>query len=94
MDNHKPLNQKKPGITFKVVIFILLVCFALIVLLVTFVLPSFKNIFEGQGTLSLPTQILLSVSEFLQTYFIVIVIVVLAMYWFYLQFKSNSDEKS
>lgn len=43
-----------------------------IIFQLAFVVPSFKNIFEGQGQLPLPTRFLLWASELLQSYFILL----------------------
>ncbi len=73
LESSEQLRQKVKGaLTYPVVV--MTIAFAVVVFLVTFVLPSFKNIFEGQGELPLPTRLLLSASEFMQSYFIVLLI--------------------
>jgi type IV pilus assembly protein PilC len=73
LESSEQLRQKVKGaLTYPVVV--MTIAFAVVVFLVTFVLPSFKNIFEGQGELPLPTRVLLASSEFMQSYFPMILI--------------------
>ena len=73
LEASEQLRQKVKGaLTYPVVV--MTIAFAVVVFLVTFVLPSFKNIFEGQGELPLPTRVLLASSEFMQSYFPMILI--------------------
>ena len=57
---------------FKLELVLSLIIFGMILNLIiqtTFILPSFKNIFEGHGSLPLLTRMLLAASEFFQSAF-------------------------
>ncbi len=83
MDENKLPNQQEPKKGFNIYILILFLLFTVSICLVTFVLPSLKNIFEGQGELPFMTRMILSISEFLQSYFVVIIIAILILYIVY-----------
>ena len=67
---------------FKLELVLSLIIFGMILNLIiqtTFILPSFKNIFEGHGSLPLLTRMLLAASEFFQSYFILLLPVILGV---------------
>ena len=84
MDDNKPPNKKEPenGYTISTgVILFLCALFVLVVFIKIFVLPSFENVFHGQGELPFSTRFLLAASEFFQTYFPIIIIAILVFYY-------------
>lgn len=61
------LNQQvKSAMTYP--LFLLALCVVIVLVLVTFVLPQFEELFAGMETLPLPTVILMGVSDFLIGY--------------------------
>ena len=93
MNEDKLPNQKDPEKKFNIFTLIAFILFAAISLLVAFVLPSFENIFKGQGELPFTTRVILAISEFMQSYFVVIIIVVLILFLvFKTKWKSHFPE--
>ncbi len=61
--------------------FLAVVVSGVVGILITFVLPQMKNLYSGFGAnLPLPTRILIGTSDFLAKYFILVVILVIAIY--------------
>jgi len=60
--------------------FVSIMAFAITTLLIVYIVPKFKEIFESLGgALPLPTQLLLSLSDAMRTYFVAEVIAVVAL---------------
>ena len=75
LESSEQLKQKVKGaLTYPVVV--LSIAIAVVVFLVTFVLPSFEAIFKDMGDAKLPTptKMLLALSAFMNQYFILLVI--------------------
>jgi len=69
------LKTKRFIVDFKLELVLGLIMLGMVINIIfqlAFVVPSFKNIFEGQGELPLPTRFLLWASECLQSYFILL----------------------
>lgn len=74
------LNQQvKSAMTYPV--FLLILCVGIVLLLVTFVLPQFEELFAGMETLPLPTVIIMGISDFLISfwYFVILGIAILVI---------------
>jgi type IV pilus assembly protein PilC len=79
LESSEQLRQKVKGaLTYPVVV--MLIAVAVVVFLITFVLPSFEAIFKDMGDAKLPapTRMLLALSAFMNQYFILIIIAVAA----------------
>lgn len=74
LENSEQLKAKVKGALTYPVVVAGIACLVVLFLL-TFVLPNFKQIFDGMENieLPLPTKVLLAVSEFLETYIIIFV---------------------
>lgn len=67
------LNQQvKSAMTYPV--FLLALCVVIVLVLVTFVLPQFEELFASMETLPTPTVILMGVSDFLAAYWYIVII--------------------
>ena len=49
--------------TYPVVLLVL--CVAIVILIVTFILPQFQSLFDQMDSLPVPTEILIAISDFL-----------------------------
>lgn len=69
-------SQVKSAMTYP--IFLLVLCALIVVLLFTFVLPQFDELFAGMESLPLPTVILMAISDFMveSWYFVLLVAVI------------------
>ncbi|MDD5089739.1 MAG: type II secretion system inner membrane protein GspF [Candidatus Wallbacteria bacterium] len=80
LESSEQLKSKVKGaLTYPIVVATIAV--GVVFFLLTFVLPNFKNIFQGMGdaALPLPTRVLLGVSDFLSAYFVFILMGLAAM---------------
>lgn len=67
--NERLKRKVKKAMTYPMIV--LIVALVVMVVLLTFVVPTFANIFaQGGGQLPLPTQIVMSASDFLKDYFL------------------------
>jgi len=75
-------GQIKSAMTYPVISLVLI--FGIVIGLLVFIVPKFKEIFDGlsiPGGLPAPTKLLLSISEFMQTsWYVIIIAVVAAIY--------------
>jgi len=80
LESSEQLKSKVKGaLTYPIVV--ATIAIGVVFFLLTFVLPNFKNIFQGMGNsqLPLPTRVLLQVSDFLSAYFVFIIMGIIAM---------------
>lgn len=94
LESSEQLKAKVKGaLTYPVVVASIAV--GVVFFLLTFVLPQFKNIFEGMGNanLPLPTQILMQTSDFLSTYFVFILLGIGAFIYGLKKFFSTKQGK-
>jgi general secretion pathway protein F len=65
-------------------ILMLVLCFGVIVLLLTYVVPQITQIFASKNAvLPLPTRVVIGASDFLQQYYLILILVIgLAIFWF------------
>ncbi len=81
-------NRIKSAMVYPVILS--LVCVAAVILLLTFVMPTFIGVFEGSGiTLPTPTRILLAISYAVRRYWYVFLAAVLFLVYFIHKFKSS-----
>ncbi len=71
-------------------ILMLLLCFGVIILLLGYVVPQITKIFEDQGAvLPLPTRIVITLSNLVQSYWYLIIIAIVAAVFFYKSYAST-----
>lgn len=69
---------------------VLSICAAVTVFLMVFVIPTFKNIFASFGAkLPLPTQILIDLSDFMKSYFLLIMLFPVGAYYGFKKFYAT-----
>ena len=69
----------------------LLLCFGVIILLLGYVVPQITKIFEDQGAvLPLPTRIVITLSNLVQSYWYLIIILIIAAVYFYKSYSSTA----
>ena len=61
--DYKLTQQVKSAITYPAVLLVL--CVAIVILIVTFILPQFQSLFDQMDSLPVPTEILIAISDFL-----------------------------
>ncbi len=61
--DYKLTQQVKSAMTYPVVLLVL--CVAIVILIVTFILPQFQSLFDQMDSLPVPTEILIAISDFL-----------------------------
>lgn len=89
LESQIELRQKlRKALTYPVIM--LVICVLVVVALLTFVVPGIVQIFQKQGaTLPLPTQILIGISDFLISYWYLVIIIIIAamslLGWYYRQ---------
>jgi len=94
LESSEQLKAKVKGaLTYPIVV--ATIAIGVVFFLLTFVLPNFKNIFQGMGDaeLPLPTTILLKVSDFLSAYFVFIIMGVAAMIYGLRRFFTTKQGK-
>ncbi|ERP32058.1 type II secretion system F family protein [Chitinivibrio alkaliphilus] len=79
MEKNSKLRRKVKGaLTYPIVLIV--VCVAATTIMLTFVVPTFADLFGGMGRdLPASTQLVVDVSNFLRTYFIQIVLIIVAI---------------
>ncbi|MBI5630535.1 MAG: type II secretion system F family protein [Elusimicrobia bacterium] len=89
LENSEALKAKvKSAMMYPAIV--LSICAAVTVFLMTFVIPTFKTIFSSFGAqLPLPTQVLIDISDFMRSYFIVILLAPVAGYKGFLRFYAS-----
>lgn len=72
--DYKLTQQVKSAMTYPVVLLVL--CVAIVILIVTFILPQFQSLFDQMDSLPVPTEILIAISDFLvQKWYVALLIV-------------------
>lgn len=62
------------------------VCIVVVIAVITFILPSFFQLYEGQA-LPLPTQIMIWISDFITSKWYILIVAAVAVYLFWIWFK-------
>ena len=62
------------------------VCIVVVIAVITFILPSFFQLYEGQA-LPLPTQIMIWISDFITSKWYILIVAAVAVYMFWIWFK-------
>ncbi len=82
--------QKKVISALTYPMLMLLLCFGVIILLLGYVVPQITKIFEDQGAvLPLPTRIVITLSNLVQSYWYLIIILIIAAVYFYKSYSST-----
>lgn len=76
--DHKLTQQVQSAMTYPMVL--LGLCVAIVILIVTFILPQFQSLFDQMDSLPVPTLILIAVSNFLLTKWYIALLVVAVLF--------------
>ena len=75
-------------------IIVMIVAVVVVAVLLVFVVPVFTKMFEAGGkALPAPTQIVVSMSEFLQNYIVYMIIAIIGAFWALVQYNKTNDGK-